>query len=115
MSRLFISLYFDQDVSIAVAEIVRARGYRVATTRDAGQLGASDADQLAIAAAQQMAIVTHNRIHFEQLATNYFHSGRTHGGIIIAVRRSESEIAQRLLTVLNSITADELDNQLIYL
>jgi hypothetical protein len=115
VSRLFISLYLDQDVSLAVAEMVRARGFQVATTHGHGRLGASDDDQLAFAVSPQMAIVTHNRIHFERLATAYFQSGETHSGIIIAVRRTESEIAQRLLTILNHITADEMDNQLIYI
>ena len=47
MTRAFIELYLDEDVDVLVAELVRARGFSVTTTRDAGQLGNTDAEQLA--------------------------------------------------------------------
>ena len=46
---LFIELYLDEDVSVLIADLVRARGFTAITTREAGQLHASDADQLAYA------------------------------------------------------------------
>ena len=46
MKNLFIELYLDEDVDVLVADLVRARGFVVVTTRDAGNLGASDLDQL---------------------------------------------------------------------
>ena len=46
MTNLFIDLYLDEDVSVLVAELVRARGFTALTAREAGQLHASDASQL---------------------------------------------------------------------
>lgn len=42
MSKLFAALYLDEDVDILIADLVRARGFSVMTTRDAGKLGAAD-------------------------------------------------------------------------
>jgi len=39
----------------------------------------------------------------------------THAGIIIAVRRPAAELVQRLLKVLDRLTADEMKNLLIYI
>ncbi|MFO1433865.1 MAG: DUF5615 family PIN-like protein [Candidatus Competibacteraceae bacterium] len=115
MSKLFIELYLDEDVSIIVSDLLRARGFISITTREAGQLGNSDADQLAYAVSQNMTLLTHNRIDFEKLAKQYFSLGKTHYGIIIAVRRPPGEIARRLLLILNQTTADEMQNQLRYI
>jgi len=114
LSRLFIELYFDEDVSVLVADLVGARGFSVATTREAGNLGRSDEEQLAHAVNWQKAFLTHNRADFEQLAQKYFTSGEIHHGIIIAVRRPPREIASRLLSILNQVTADEMVNQIRY-
>jgi hypothetical protein len=70
---------------------------------------------LAYAAARQWAVVTHNRVHFEQLAASYLSSGGHHSGIIIAVRRRPQEITRRLLGLLDEVTADEMDDQLRYI
>lgn len=115
MSRLFIELYLDEDVSVLVATLIRARGFVATTTVDVGQLGRSDEDQLAYSTNQGLAILTHNRADFEELARRYADAGRTHGGILIAVRRSPYDLAQRVLTILNSVTADEMEGQFRYL
>jgi hypothetical protein len=95
VSQLFIELYRDEDVNVLVAALIQARGFRASTTREAGMLHSSDADQLAHAAHQNKALVTHNRADFEELARNYFTAGRTHAGIIIAVRRLPSTAGDR--------------------
>lgn len=115
MSRLFITLYLDEDVSVLVAKLIRSRGFPVRTTQDMDQLGKSDAEQMAFAAHRGMAVLTHNRADFEELARQYAATGREHGGIIIAVRRSPHELAHRLLALLNQLTADEMDNRVLYI
>ncbi len=62
-----------------------------------------------------MAIVTHNRRDFEKLADDYHARGGEHAGIIIAVRRRKTEFASRLLKILNQISADEIENQVVYI
>ncbi|HBB89701.1 MAG TPA: hypothetical protein DC047_19015 [Blastocatellia bacterium] len=115
MKRLFIELYLDEDVSVLLADLVRARGFEVITTQDAKQIGQSDAVQLAYAVSHERTLLTHNRADFELLAKEFFSSGNKHFGLIIAVRRPVPEIAKRLLVVLNKLTAEEMENQIVYL
>ncbi|HSI36034.1 MAG: hypothetical protein ACAI43_22525 [Phycisphaerae bacterium] len=61
-----------------------------------------------------MALLTHNRADFEALAADYLSTGRSHPGIIIAVRRTPQEIARRVLGILNDVTADEMVDQVRY-
>ena len=114
MSRLFIELYLDEDVSVLVAELLRARGFSVQTTQEAGQTGAADDEQLTYAVSQRRALLTHNRDDFARLALEYFADGRSHYGVIVAVRRPPNEIVRRLLVIINKTTSDEVENQLIY-
>lgn len=113
--KLFIDLYTDADVDVLVADLLRGRGFDVITTREAQQLSQSDAAQLAYAAATQRAFVTHNRADFEALGQVYLEAGQTHYGIIIAVRRPPYQIVERLLRILNAVTADEMINQTRYI
>jgi hypothetical protein len=63
-NRLFIRVYFDEDVSAQVAKLVRARGFTVLTTFEAQRASTTDFDQLEFATAEQMALLTHNRVDF---------------------------------------------------
>ncbi len=80
-----------------------------------GAKGSADPQQLEYAISRQSAIVTHNRLDFEKLARQYFAGGQTHYGIIVSVQRLPQEIAERLLSVLNDFTMDEMINQIIYI
>ncbi len=115
MKRLFIELYLDEDVSALVAKLLRVRGFTVQTTQEAGRKTTDDAEQLAYAVSQRRTVLTHNRDDFVQLAQEYFTAGRKHYGIIIAVRRPPHEIVTRLMTLLNQMTADEVEDQVIYI
>lgn len=46
MNRLFIELYLDEDVSVLVGDLLRARGFMAVTTQEAGQTGQNDEAQL---------------------------------------------------------------------
>jgi predicted nuclease of predicted toxin-antitoxin system len=115
LKQLFIDLYLDEDVDVVLSHLVRARGFRVMTTQEAGHVGNTDAEQLAFATDQGKTILTHNRVDFEALARRYFEDKKTHSGIIIAVRRHPKELARRVLILLNSLTADEIENQIRYI
>jgi predicted nuclease of predicted toxin-antitoxin system len=108
-------LYLDEDVSVVVAAILRARGFEAMTARDSGQLGRSDFDQLIFAAKVGCVLLTHNRVDFERLHREWFQNGRPHKGIIIARRRSPAELAARLGQLLGRLPTDELPNQLLYI
>jgi hypothetical protein len=115
MKRLFVELYLDEDVSVLVAQLLRSHGFDVLAALEAGHLGKSDEEQLAYAVSQSRALVSHNRSDFEALAQQYFAAERTHYGIILAVRRSPYEIMRRLLVIINNLTADEIQDQLLYI
>ena len=105
----------DEDVSILIADLIRARGFSVLTTHEAKNLGKSDAEQIEFAIKKKRVLLTHNRVDFESLVRQYFERDKTHHGIIIAVRRLPNKMTQRLLDVLNYTTADEMINQIRYI
>ncbi|MBI2849933.1 MAG: DUF5615 family PIN-like protein [Chloroflexi bacterium] len=115
MSRLFAEVYLDEDVSVLVAALLRSRGFRSVTTRDAGQLGQSDSAQLDYATDHSLLFLTHNRTDFKMLHREYLSAHRDHWGIVIASRRVPTAIAGNLLRLLNRMTADELRNLLLYI
>lgn len=115
MKQLFIDLYLDEDVSVVLSDLIRARGFHVTTTQEAGQIGKTDAEQLSFATREGKTILTHNRVDFEVLAGKYFEEKKTHPGIVIAVRRHPKELSRRVLTLLNAFTADEIEGQIRYI
>lgn len=115
MSNLFICLYLDEDVNVLIADLLKARGFDVTAARDSQRLQATDAEQLAYAISQRRALVTHNRVDFEALVQRYFSAGNYHYGVIFAVRHPPQQVAQRLLAILNHVTADEMQNQVRYI
>lgn len=115
MSHSFASLYLDEDVDILIARLIRARGFAVLTTQEAGNLGVDDAAQFAYAVSIGSVFLTHNRADFDKLARQYLEEGKTHYGLIIAIRRPAYEIARRLLRLLSQVKADELINQIRYI
>jgi len=115
MTRLFIELYLDEDVSALLLKLLRSRGFIATSALEAGLLGNNDETQLAYAVSQHRTLISHNRIHFEALAKEYFVDGRKHYGIIIAARRPPQELFVRLVAVMDKIAADEMENQVIYI
>jgi acetolactate synthase regulatory subunit len=112
---IYISLYFDEDISNEIVENLRQRGFDVLCARDTQRLSLADDAQLAFAVAQERAIVTHNRHDFEKLHKHYLENKLPHWGIIIAKRRRDSTIVVRkLLALLDSFTAEEFREQLQY-
>jgi len=108
-------LYFDEDVNPLIGKLLQPRGFSFVTTQTVGLTAASDSEQLNQAVEQRKTLLTHNRVDFENLAREYFESGKTHFGIIIAVRRLPQKVARRLLMILNNTSHDEMKNPLIYI
>ena len=115
MNSLFIRLLLDEDVDVLVALLVRARQFEVTTVRDEGRRSLSDEEQLRYATDHGLTLVTHNRVDFVALHLARLEKGKGHAGIIIAGRRSPYELASRLLSILDRVTADEMKNNLIYI
>lgn len=113
--KLFAELYLDEDVSMLVATLLHVRGFNVTTARDEGMLRHDDPEQLAHAASRGRCLFTHNRVHYERLHRDYLAAGRKHFGIMIGSRRDPHELARRIAVMLNTLAADEIDNQLLYI
>ncbi len=45
LSRLFVEVYLDEDVSVLVRTLLRSRGVQAQTTGDVGNYGKSDEEQ----------------------------------------------------------------------
>lgn len=102
-------------VSHLIALLIRARRFTALTTLEAGKVGSSDAEQLQFATSQGMALLTHNRLDFSALARGYADQNRHHCGIVLAMRRPPYELARRLLGLLNRLTADEIDDRILFI
>lgn len=90
-------LYFDEDQNERIANRLKADGYDILTTKDAGRAHQrlSDEHQLAFATSQNRAIVTNNAVDFYALASEWAKDGREHSGIIVvSPRRTPSEIRE---------------------
>jgi hypothetical protein len=114
-STLYIHLYFDEDVSVGIVENLRTRGFDVLSVRDAGARGRSDDEQMLYAVSQKRAIVTHNRVDFENQHVKFLENGMKHYGVIVAKRRRDTEVVAKLLELLDTVTAEEMRNQLRYI
>ena len=107
-------LHCDEDVSVVLAAMLRARGFTVTTARDSGQLGRSDEEQLTFATDAGSVLVTHNRVDFERLHRSWLDAGRPNSGIIIARRRLSAELSGRLGRLLVRLPAEDFADQLFY-
>ncbi len=96
-------------------ENLRTRGFDVLSARDAGALGNADDEQMLYAVSQRRAVVTHNRVDFEKQHAKFLESGMNHYGIIAAKRRRDTEVVSKLLELLDSVTTEEMKNQLRYI
>jgi uncharacterized protein with PIN domain len=108
-------IYLDEDVDVLLATLLSARGYDVEHAKDAAQLGKSDEAQLRYATESGRVILSHNRMHFEALASAWFEQAESHAGIIIAGRRPIHELARRTLVLLADVSADALIDNIRYI
>lgn len=107
-------VYLDEDVSVVVAALPQARGFEALTARDTGLLGRADSAQLEFVAGAGRVLITHNRVDFERLHRSWIEGRRQYWGIIVARRRSASDLALRVARLLARLTADDVRNQLLY-
>jgi len=115
---LFVRLYLDRHVKPRLAADLRAHGYDVRTTQEAGMDTAPDDEQLAFAAGERRAILTFNIRDFAPLHGQWAAAGRTHFGIIVSQQlgsRQYGVLLARTLRLLNSLSAEEMRGNLVHL
>ncbi|MDB9397233.1 DUF5615 family PIN-like protein [Microcystis aeruginosa] len=111
---IFASLYRDEDMSALVATLLRSRGLDVTTVPEQSTLGKTDSEQLEFAASLGRCLVTHNRVDFERLHLQFIEEGREHCGIIVVPQKTAYEVVQRVGILVNTLTVDSINNQLLY-
>jgi len=115
---LFIQVYTDEHIMPVLVRLLRERGYVARSAQEAGMIERDDDVHLAYATQNSMAILTYNAKDFYRLARQWAAIGREHADIIISPqysRRQVQELLQPLIRLLDSTTADEIRNQVIYL
>lgn len=117
--RLFIALYTDEDVTSELAPALRERGLPAQSAAEAGLLTADDSEQLDYAVRNQMTLLTCNAEDFVVLAKHYAALGQSHSGIIISAeqysRQRFGELLRLVLKLMDTVTADEMENCVVYL
>lgn len=108
-------LHLNEHLSPRIAEQLRKYGFDVTSTFELNMNEAEDDEQLAFAASQQRAFVTFNHKHLAILHEQYLDEGKEHWGIILSTEESTGVMRHRLLRLLNTLSAEELINQMRWL
>ncbi len=108
-------LHLNEHLSWHLAAQLRKYKFDVTSTIELGMAEEDDDEQLAFAVSQQRAIVSINHKHFAPLHERYIAEGKEHWGIILSTEESIPVLRRRLLSLLNSVSAEELKNQIRWL
>lgn len=107
-----IRFHLDENVSSAIADGLRRRGIDVATTAEAGLIGASDEMQLAFAHQSGRLLFTLDN-DFQRLHAQ----GKPHAGIAYCKQgtRSIGQMLRALVVIYEAMNADEVSGQVLFL
>lgn len=108
-------LHLNEHLSPRLAEQLRRHGFDVTSSQTSEMLSRTDREQLEHTSAEQRAILTFNIEDFAALHDEFMAEGKEHWGIIFSTRESIGVLLHRLLRLLNSVSADELRNQIRWL
>lgn len=108
-------LHLNEHLSPRLAQQLRAYGFDVTSTLEMKMVEADDDEQLAYAASSGRAIVTFNHKDFALRHDHYLAEGKDHWGIILSTEESMDVMRRRLLKLLNTVSSDELKNQMRWL
>jgi hypothetical protein len=112
-----LRLYLDED-SIKNSLVVALRNAEVdvITASEANKLSCTDEEQLIWATDNHRVIYTFNVADFSRIHTFYMAEGRNHAGIILSKQRySVGEQLRGILRLKNSISAEEMIDQQVFL
>jgi len=109
-TRLFIALYTDADVHAGLAARIHRRVFDAISTYEAGNASLDDPDQLKYAVSQRRAILTCNAKDFVPLLEEWWQAGRKHYGIIASEQVPIGEMLRRVLRMLNTISAEDMED-----
>ena len=115
---LWLRLYFDHNAHLWLAEAVRRHGIDAVVAKDVGNAAAADEEHLRWATEHGRTVFTFDRNDFPRLNEEWQARGEPHAGIIVSVAPPElpaPAVLRRLLRLLDTVTADEMANRLLWL
>ncbi len=111
-----IKLYLDEDAQRTdLIQALRARRIDILTVSEANLLSENDELQLDFATSESRVVFTFNRGDFFHLHTEWLTKGKMHTGIIVSDQLSTGVIIRRLLKLIDSKSAEEMENWLEFL
>jgi hypothetical protein len=113
-----IRLYLDEDaMAEALVQALTERGVDITTANLENMVFRLDSEHLAYAAALGRVLYSFNVGDYCQLHAEWVAAGRSHAGIIVASQQrfSIGEQMQRLLQIINKLSAEEMQNRLEFL
>jgi predicted nuclease of predicted toxin-antitoxin system len=110
-----IRLLLDEDVHAVLAQALRKRGYDAVHIQELQRKGLSDRDQLKFGISQGRCLISFNVRDFVLLHNECVTNNQDHCGILVSAHLPVGETLRRVLVLLSTTTAEQMQNQLIFL
>jgi hypothetical protein len=111
-----IRLYLDEDtINRALIKALQARDIDILTAKEAQLIQVADEHHLEYATSLNRTVFTFNARDFAKLHTEYLSAKRRHAGIIISAQLPVGVILRRLLKLLHTRSAEDMQDWLEYL
>ena len=110
-----IKLLLDEDVHASLGQALCKRGYDAVHVQEIQRKGYSDLEQLEFAVAQGRCLVTFNVRDFVLLHNEFVVNDQEHAEILVGAQMPIGEVIRRILIVLNTISVEQIRNQLKFL
>jgi predicted nuclease of predicted toxin-antitoxin system len=110
-----IRLLLDEDVHVSLAQALCKRGYDAVHVQEIQRKGYSDREQLEFAITQDRCLVSFNVRDFVILHNEFVVNAQEHCGILVSPQLPIGETLRRVLVILGTRSAEQLQNQLQFL
>ena len=110
-----IQLLLDEDVHATLAPALCKRGFDAVHIQEINRKGYSDRDQLEFAVTQGRCLLSFNVRDFVILHNEFVATTQEHYGILVSPQLPIGVALRRVLVILNTRTAEQLQNQLQFL
>lgn len=104
-----IKIYADENVERSIVFSLKERGFDIISVDMEGRKGLSDKEQLDFANENERAILTHD-LDFVKICEKEEHKGV----LFIPKRRKPSEITKRVVSILEVLDQEDLENEVIF-
>lgn len=110
-----LKIYLNENLSRKIAIALREYGYDVISSDEAEMNQADDEAQFVFAIEHERTIVTNNFRDFIELYQKYEKNKKLHYGIIFTTKCSISAMIKRLRNLIETVSHEEIINQIRWL